>query len=84
MIFLLYLLRPRGHSREDTEWPSSPVMDHTNDMLNRPETFYKSQQRNITPSPPNPLRSRISQPTHNQEPSIMSQNLRLSSNSKFR
>ena len=74
----------RGKSHEDIDWPTSPVIDDTIDMLNRPETFYNSPQGNIAPSPPTPIRSRISQPTHNHQSSIMSQNLRLSSNSKLR
>ena len=75
-----------AHDRQDAqhklEWPISPITESTIDMLNRPETFYKSNQSSmVAASSPSTIqpRYRVIQPTNNQQSSLMSQNSRLSS-----
>ena len=80
-----------AHDRQDAqhklEWPISPITESTIDMLNRPETFYKSNQSSMVAAPsPSTIqpRYRVIQPTNNQQSSLMSQNSRLSSTAKSR
>ena len=75
-----------AHDRQDAqhklEWPISPITESTIDMLNRPETLYKSNQSSMIAAPsPSTIqpRYRVIQPTNNQQSSLMSQNSRLSS-----
>ena len=79
--------RDRQDAQHKLEWPISPITESTIDMLNRPETLYKSNQSSMlgarSPSSIQP-RYRVIQPTNNQQSSLMSQNSRLSSTAKSR
>lgn len=79
--------RDRQDAQHKLEWPISPITESTIDMLNRPETLYKSNQSSMLGAPsPSTIqpRYRVIQPTNNQQSSLMSQNSRLSSTAKSR
>ena len=80
--------RDRQDAQHKLEWPISPITESTIDMLNRPETFYKSNPSSMMVAAASPStiqsRYRVIQPTNNQQSSLMSQNSRLSSTAKSR
>ena len=70
---------------EEVDWPSVPIVDDSDDINNRAESYHIRHRDNITTKPaPPPPPPRALQSSYNQHPTMMSQNLRLSSSSKMR